>query len=352
MEIKSKTTCILLLMLPLNIFFVWYWRTNSIGPYIKLESQNYDLGTVNQGDVLNFDIRFESSGRKPLRIEKVTSSCKCVVAQLDKEIYEPKENIVLSGHFKAEGSPASVIQKQICIHSNALNTPDAIVKLSAMITPSLSVAPRKIDFRRIPYLKPIDTSFVVSSLGIGDRFEIKSISSDIEGLILDISDPSMSTEEIYASNSNESREAYTYLVSAKLPPQRRIGELKGHIFISTSSELSPELIVTVEGEVMPSVTSNLNMILLPVIDKKVIQKCNLKISSEYPFILCLPKKLDISVEYSEGTATDIAQKTWSVIVDIVDISFLANTSGTLDFDLKEHPCQDRISIPYSVIIME
>jgi hypothetical protein len=72
-----------------------YETTQSERPKIKIESTNIDLGTMKVSDTRNEEISIENTGKKPLQITNVSTSCGCTSAQL---VINGKESPVFSMH--------------------------------------------------------------------------------------------------------------------------------------------------------------------------------------------------------------------------------------------------------------
>ena len=55
--------------------------SNSEVAVISFESTEYDFGTVNEGDIVDYTFRFTNTGSTPLVINKATATCGCTVPQ-------------------------------------------------------------------------------------------------------------------------------------------------------------------------------------------------------------------------------------------------------------------------------
>jgi hypothetical protein len=52
---------------------------------ISFEETDYDFGTVQEGDIVNYTFKFTNTGSAPLLISKATATCGCTVPQWPKE---------------------------------------------------------------------------------------------------------------------------------------------------------------------------------------------------------------------------------------------------------------------------
>lgn len=58
---------------------------NKNAPEIKFEVEEYNFGTIKQGDKVTYDFAFLNSGKDPLIITEAHGSCGCTVPQWPKE---------------------------------------------------------------------------------------------------------------------------------------------------------------------------------------------------------------------------------------------------------------------------
>ncbi len=50
-------------------------------PVISFEQTEYDFGTVNEGDIVEYTFKFKNTGNFPLIINKATATCGCTVPE-------------------------------------------------------------------------------------------------------------------------------------------------------------------------------------------------------------------------------------------------------------------------------
>ncbi|MDI6759113.1 MAG: DUF1573 domain-containing protein [Candidatus Omnitrophota bacterium] len=87
----------------------------------------WDFGKVKEGNVVKHDFIFKNESNKNLKIEKITSSCGCIVSQAKKKILAPKENIIIEVSFKSKGYSGEVSQ---FVYVNTDNPDIPIVKFT------------------------------------------------------------------------------------------------------------------------------------------------------------------------------------------------------------------------------
>ena len=71
-------------------------------PVMTFESTEYDFGSVNEGDVVDYTFRFTNTGKGPLIINKATATCGCTVPQWPKEPILPGAKGVIQVKFNSK----------------------------------------------------------------------------------------------------------------------------------------------------------------------------------------------------------------------------------------------------------
>ena len=103
------------------------------GPSIKFNEEKRDLGDVKQGSVLEGFFEFTNTGKMPLVIKNVTTSCGCTGAMVDeKREFQPGEKGKIKFSFNTEGRIGKN-EKTITVESNDIKTPKKTVSFSCSI---------------------------------------------------------------------------------------------------------------------------------------------------------------------------------------------------------------------------
>lgn len=110
-------------------------QNNDQGPKIVVKPENWDFGEVKFGEVVEKEFLFRNEGNETLEISRVSTSCGCTKAKVDKEKLEPEEEGKLlvtydtgamSG-FHAKGKQERIIY----IKSNDLENPQVEIIIYA-----------------------------------------------------------------------------------------------------------------------------------------------------------------------------------------------------------------------------
>lgn len=100
--------------------------TNANAPVITFEEQEYDFGTIKQGEVVEHTFKFTNTGKSPLIIESATASCGCTVPEPPKDPIAPGQSSKIDVKFNSAGKSG---QQYPTITVRA-NTEPNIVKVS------------------------------------------------------------------------------------------------------------------------------------------------------------------------------------------------------------------------------
>jgi hypothetical protein len=92
-------------------------RSDPNEPVMSFENDTCNFGTITQGEIVTCDFRFKNTGRSPLLIMNVNSSCGCVVPGYSKEPVPPGKTGVVTGRFNSAGK-MGVQDKTLTVSSN------------------------------------------------------------------------------------------------------------------------------------------------------------------------------------------------------------------------------------------
>lgn len=84
---------------------------------INFETEVFDFGTVDEGDVVEYTFSFVNRGNQPLMISTANSTCGCTIPEWPKEAIGPGERSEIHVKFNTEGKVDRQI-KPISIFAN------------------------------------------------------------------------------------------------------------------------------------------------------------------------------------------------------------------------------------------
>ncbi|RMD85529.1 MAG: DUF1573 domain-containing protein [Candidatus Dadabacteria bacterium] len=119
-----------------------------ISPKIELDSTQYDFGKVTQGEVVEHTFTIKNSGKKILRIIRVTPSCGCTVAKIKKTLLAPNETASLKVRFDTEGFMGNKV-KTVTIYSNDPDSQVVVLTIKGVVLSDLETEPDRLQFLNI-----------------------------------------------------------------------------------------------------------------------------------------------------------------------------------------------------------
>ncbi|NOZ45516.1 MAG: DUF1573 domain-containing protein [Chlorobi bacterium] len=94
---------------------------NKKAPVITFEETTHDYGTIEKGSDGTCEFVFTNTGKEPLVLSNVRSSCGCTVPSWPKEPLKKKKSSVIK--VKYNTNRIGIISKTITVYSNAKNSP-------------------------------------------------------------------------------------------------------------------------------------------------------------------------------------------------------------------------------------
>lgn len=107
-------------------------------PVMEFAEQEFDFGTINEGDVAEHIFKFTNTGKSPLIITNAKGSCGCTVPEYPRNTpIAPGESSEILVKFNSKGKPGDN-NKSVTITANT-ETGKERIKIKAKVTP----APKK-----------------------------------------------------------------------------------------------------------------------------------------------------------------------------------------------------------------
>jgi len=78
-------------------------NANDQFPELTFDDNNYDFGTVQNGEMLEHEFTFTNTGDAPLKVMKANPSCGCTVPEWSKDPIQPGEKGSMKVKFDARG---------------------------------------------------------------------------------------------------------------------------------------------------------------------------------------------------------------------------------------------------------
>lgn len=97
-------------------------KNSSTAPEFKFTSEEYNFGTIKQGEVVAHEYTFTNTGKEPIIITDARGSCGCTVPVWPKEPIKAGESGTIKVSFNSAGK-LGMQDKTVTITSNAANNP-------------------------------------------------------------------------------------------------------------------------------------------------------------------------------------------------------------------------------------
>lgn len=112
------------------------------GPRITFDSVAKDFGTVYEAKAMTFDFDFKNTGNDDLTITRVSTSCGCTAAKLDKRTFAPGEGELISVTYTPRGNGRAT--KYVTILSNDPVEPRKRLSVSAEYIAPVMLQPQNV----------------------------------------------------------------------------------------------------------------------------------------------------------------------------------------------------------------
>lgn len=100
-------------------------------PVIQFAEENFDFGTMKEGDVVEHKFKFKNVGKSPLQIQDVQVQCGCTVAKKPEAPIGVGQESEIVVSFNSEHK-AGINKKFVTVYSNA-NPPQSVISFTATV---------------------------------------------------------------------------------------------------------------------------------------------------------------------------------------------------------------------------
>ena len=104
------------------------------GAKIDFTKETHDYGTIKNGADGTCTFEFKNTGNAPLIISNAKGSCGCTVPEWPKEPIAPGAKASIK--VKYDTNRPGVINKNVTITSNAVNSPEKVIYIKGTVSPA------------------------------------------------------------------------------------------------------------------------------------------------------------------------------------------------------------------------
>lgn len=102
------------------------------GAQITFEETSHDFGDIVQGQVVNYTFHFKNTGKEPLILSNVMTTCGCTASTWPKEPIAPGKKAEIVASFNSTGKSGKQ-NKVITVLSNAVNNSAQVSIISNVV---------------------------------------------------------------------------------------------------------------------------------------------------------------------------------------------------------------------------
>ena len=113
---------------------------NPNGAQITFDESSHDFGDIVQGQVVNYTFSFKNTGKEPLILSNVMTTCGCTASTWPKEPIAPGKKAEIVASFNSTGKSGKQ-NKVITVLSNAVNNSAQVSIISNVVPKPAEVAP-------------------------------------------------------------------------------------------------------------------------------------------------------------------------------------------------------------------
>jgi hypothetical protein len=148
MQITFRMSCVLILFLSNGLLPAQNIRL--------LTPETMEFGRLQEGQTVEGRIQFVNTGKAPIEIQNIQTSCGCTATQVEKMRYEPGDTATIRYTIRTKGF-RGVVRKTITVHFTDPDMKELYFIAQGTLYADIEVTPPFIDFQGVP-VRP-DTSF-------------------------------------------------------------------------------------------------------------------------------------------------------------------------------------------------
>jgi len=138
---KTLKSILLIAVLFLAMPFVYSQAENPNSPQMNFKKTVHDFGTINEGGNGICDFSFTNTGKEPLIIVSVKSSCGCTIPEYPQKPILPGQTDVIK--VKYDTQRQGPINRTVTIESNSKNSPVVLSIIGNVVPKDANTLPEK-----------------------------------------------------------------------------------------------------------------------------------------------------------------------------------------------------------------
>jgi len=119
-------------------------------PQLAFDKPVHDFNTAIEGAKLPHSFTFRNTGREPVYIERISSSCGCTVAEVSERVIQPGRKGEIKATFDTTGFSGQV-KKEIYVYLKGVKAPGNTLTIKGTVMEELVASPRQLNLGDIKH---------------------------------------------------------------------------------------------------------------------------------------------------------------------------------------------------------
>ncbi|GAB4384387.1 MAG: DUF1573 domain-containing protein [Phycisphaerales bacterium] len=198
---------------------------------MSLETEEHDFGTILNIDEQEFAFRFTNTGRDPLIIGEIKSTCGCTVPDIEKKVYQPGESGEIIVRYNPHGKRGHD-SRSVTVKTNAIAQPTVKLTIKANVLQLVELEPTMLQFGQVDKGKSKQMELWVG--GRTEDFKVTHATTNMP----DVYTVQVGETELHAFGLEKEQLRATKLV-VSLRPDAPVGMHSAELTIRTTDERAP-----------------------------------------------------------------------------------------------------------------
>jgi hypothetical protein len=336
---KHLAILLLSVIVGIALWFLVFGRVDR--PALEMVEE-YDLGELGHGDLLQPAVEFRNVGRTTLTIDTTLACCGWEVKRLQKTEYAPGEQGQLDFEWSALGLPGSRFERTFVIrYTNESGSHTHQLRFLGRMAPGLVASPASLTVAGLHVGDTWTRELNVQGAGKAMDYAIESVTSTLEGL-----SATVEPAEALGGIGQVGVPAKRYKVTVRQSPVTRPGTLAGEIRMDTTHPHFPRLVVPVTVKVDSRLATDPRFLLLTA-----------KRGGHPPartLTIAAPQPIRVTLAAENGDVECVPQTTGEAPTWRFHCrprpGIPSTRSGTLTFGIVGCPGESSLAVPYTVVV--
>ena len=225
--------------------------TAASGPKVVVDREEFDFGSMDASEEGSHDFVLTNTGRSPLKLSSMKTSCRCTVSVLDKDEIAPGKSTKVALKWKAK-EVVGAYRQTARISTNDPDRPVVSLTISGEITVAVRSDPPELVFSQIPPGEQASGEVRLWCHLAGPALEVldfKLSDQDIAKYFA-VEHTPLSSQRVQREKGAKSG----VLLHVEVKPGLPQGPFQQTILLRTNLESNPAMVVPIKGQIGETIT--------------------------------------------------------------------------------------------------